>query len=105
MRDFYFKADLVTANLESPFAQTADASYVPSVIMDTPIINSRRDIFDRITDDGKGINFFSTANNHALDAGVDGLVSTLDFLDAKGYPHVGTAPVGGGEGQAGHRGA
>ena len=91
VRDFFFDADLVTANLESPFAETAGASYVPNVIMDTPIINSRRDIFDRIVDDGKGINFLSTANNHALDAGVDGLLSTLDFLDAKGYPHVGTS--------------
>jgi poly-gamma-glutamate synthesis protein (capsule biosynthesis protein) len=48
-------------------------------------------MFDRIVEDGKGINLFSTANNHCLDQGEAGLRETLDFLDARGYPHVGTA--------------
>lgn len=33
----------------------------------------------------------STANNHSLDAGWDGIVSTLDVLEANGLGHTGTA--------------
>ena len=91
VRDFYYGADLVTANLESPFAESASARYLAKPIAETPNLNNSRDIFDILVDGGRGINFFSTANNHALDQGEEGLVSTLDFLDAKGYPHVGTA--------------
>ena len=32
----------------------------------------------------------ATANNHSLDMGWDGIVSTLDRLDAAGLAHVGT---------------
>ena len=89
--DFYFDADLATANLESPFSETSPPGYLPRLLLENPVLNSRRDIFERFVAGGRGIGFFSTANNHSLDAGEEGLVSTLDFLDAKGYPHVGTA--------------
>lgn len=91
VKGFYYDADLVTANLESPFAEGGPTGYLAKRITDTPKLNNRRDIFDLLVDQGRGINFLSTANNHALDQGEAGLLSTLDFLDAKGYPHVGTA--------------
>ena len=91
VRDFYYKADLVTANLESPVTDTAPVKYVSTVLTEAPLLNNGRDIFDRLVDGGKGISFFSTANNHTLDQGEEGLISTLKFLDAKGYPHVGSA--------------
>lgn len=91
LRGFYYDADLVTANLESPFAEGVPARYLAKVITETPNLNNRRDFMDILTDGGKGIRFFSTANNHALDQGEAGLTSTLDFLDARGYLHVGTA--------------
>lgn len=37
-----------------------------------------------------GIDFVSTANNHCLDRGLDGLRRTLDVLDSKGIQHTGT---------------
>ena len=37
-----------------------------------------------------GIDFVSTANNHCLDRGLDGLRRTLDVLDSQGIRHTGT---------------
>jgi len=91
VRDFYFSGDLACANLESPIMSSAPPRYIPKSILMPGLLNNTPEMFDRITDHGSGINFFSTANNHCLDMGEDGLRETLDFLDARGYPHVGTA--------------
>lgn len=37
-----------------------------------------------------GIDFVSTANNHCLDRGVEGIKRTLDVLDSNGIGHTGT---------------
>ena len=37
-----------------------------------------------------GLDLVNTANNHSLDSGFDGLVSTLEYLDDAGLAHVGT---------------
>jgi poly-gamma-glutamate capsule biosynthesis protein CapA/YwtB (metallophosphatase superfamily) len=37
-----------------------------------------------------GVDLVATANNHSLDMGWDGIVSTLDNLEAEGLAHVGT---------------
>ncbi len=91
VRDFYFTGDLACANLETPVAPSLPPSYIPKSILVAGALNNSPEMFDRITDGGKGIDFFSTANNHCLDQGEAGLRETLDFLDARGYPHVGTA--------------
>ena len=38
-----------------------------------------------------GVDIMTTANNHTLDKGYDGLVSTLKYLDKAGIKHTGTA--------------
>ena len=38
-----------------------------------------------------GLDIMTTANNHALDIGYSGLVSTLNYLDAAGLEHTGRA--------------
>lgn len=38
-----------------------------------------------------GVDIMTTANNHTIDKGFNGLSSTLDFLDSAGISHVGTA--------------
>lgn len=91
VRDFYFDGDLVYANLEAPIASSKPPMYLPKSILEPGGMNNSAEMFDRITDGGRGINFFSTVNNHCLDQGEAGLRETLDFLDARGYPHVGTA--------------
>jgi poly-gamma-glutamate synthesis protein (capsule biosynthesis protein) len=91
VRDFYYDADLVTANLESPVTDAAPIKYAAKILTGTPYLNNSREIFERLVDGGKGIGFFSTANNHTLDQGEAGLVSTLNYLDAKGCLHAGSA--------------
>lgn len=92
IQDFYFHADVVYANLESPFALSRHLGNAPKIgITDAPALNGTAEMFDRFVNDGKGITFFSTANNHCLDEGESGLIETLNFLDARGYAHIGTA--------------
>jgi len=91
VRGFYFTGDLAYANLESPVAPSMPARYLPPSILEHGGMNNTPGMFDRIVDGGSGVDFFSTANNHCLDQGEAGLLETLDFLDARGYPHVGTS--------------
>ena len=91
VRDFYFDADIVCANLEAPIVPERPPVGVPAMCLTAPKLNISPQMFERFIDEGRGVNFFSTANNHSLDQGEHGVVSTLDFLDSKGYPHVGTA--------------
>ncbi|HEX3028662.1 MAG TPA: CapA family protein [Clostridia bacterium] len=89
--DFLFDSDICCANLETPVVPSLSASFVPKNILKAPALNNTPEVFDLFYKDGKGINFFSTANNHCLDMGEAGLLETLAFLDEKGCPHVGTA--------------
>ncbi|WP_105617866.1 CapA family protein [Vallitalea okinawensis] len=91
IEDFYFSGDIVCANLESPLDPSKPLGVVPSMCLTAPNLNTSPEMFERYARDGKGINFFSTANNHSLDQGESSLIATLDFLDSKGYPHVGTS--------------
>jgi poly-gamma-glutamate capsule biosynthesis protein CapA/YwtB (metallophosphatase superfamily) len=91
VRDFYFSGDVAYANLETPVAPSMPPSYIPKSILVAGALNNSPEMFDSIVDGGKGINLFSTANNHCLDQGEAGLRETLDFLDKRGYRHVGTA--------------
>lgn len=89
--DFLFDSDICCANLETPVVPSVSASFVPKSILKAPALNNTPEVFDLFYKEGKGINFFSTANNHCLDMGEVGLLETLEFLDKKGCPHVGTA--------------
>ena len=51
-------------------------------------LNTRREAFPSLA--SFGFNFFGNANNHAMDYSYAGLLSTVDFLDGKGYAHAGT---------------
>jgi poly-gamma-glutamate capsule biosynthesis protein CapA/YwtB (metallophosphatase superfamily) len=76
-------ADYTVANLETTFGGPG-IPYSAS----TSSFNSPDSLAGALRD--AGINLVSTANNHALDQGWDGLVRTLDVLDASGLSHVGT---------------
>ncbi len=91
VRPFFFSGDLACANLESPVAPSLPARYIPESILLPGLLNGTPEMFDRIVDGGRGVTFFSTANNHCLDMGEAALRETLDFLDARGYRHAGTA--------------
>lgn len=92
--DFLFDSDICCANLETPVVPSVSASFVPKNILKAPALNNTPEVFDLFYKEGNGVNFFSTANNHCLDMGEAGLLETLEFLDKRGCPHVGTAGSG-----------
>ena len=89
--DFLFQSDLACANLETPVSPSSPPGFLPASILGPMALNSTPEMLDRITQGGKGITFFSTANNHCLDQGEAGLRETLEVLDSRGLRHVGTA--------------
>jgi len=75
-------AELAFANLESPSLPGKPTSVFPRYNFDSELVRKFQDA---------GFDLFSTANNHCLDQGPEGLVKTLDFLDQLGIYHTGTA--------------
>jgi poly-gamma-glutamate synthesis protein (capsule biosynthesis protein) len=55
---------------------------------DSPLFNAPREL--AFTLRALGVDLVATANRHSLDFGMDGVVGTLDRLDAAGLAHVGT---------------
>lgn len=89
---FYFEnTDSVYANLETPIAASQPVKNAPRSVNETPQLNGTEGMLDRYLFNGKGINFFSTANNHCLNQGEGGLIETLELLDRKRVLQVGTA--------------
>lgn len=91
--NFFFDADLVVGNLETPLNPNKPASHVPEVMLSNMYFNANEDMFNVFSGLGqyKGFDVLSTANNHSLDQGEEGVIETLQFLDAKKIAHVGTA--------------
>lgn len=88
--DFYSSADIVSANLEST-VYSAQAPGRNGDEASQPFkMNTSPEMFDKFRNDA-GINFFSTATNHSNDWGTDGILATLDVLDASGAQYSGTA--------------
>lgn len=83
VKDKLRESDLVVGNLETVFAGE-EAGYTNDVYsFNTP---------DRFVCSMKsaGIDYVSTANNHCLDRGTEGVIRTLDLLDQYGIKHFGT---------------
>ena len=74
-------ADYAVANLETTLSETGPYSGFPAFRSPAALAGSLA---------GAGFDLVLTANNHCLDRGFDGLVSTLDALDEAGLAHVGT---------------
>ena len=83
IKDYTKNADITVGNLETTFAGEA-RGYTGYPTFNTPEVLGKnlRDI---------GVDVVSTANNHCMDKGYSGLVSTLDFLDEYGLSHMGTS--------------
>ncbi len=79
----YFEGkDLVIGNLETVFAGEEVG------ISDYPCFNTPDSFLDTLKD--AGFNLVTTANNHCMDKGKNGLLRTIQKLDEKGISHVGT---------------
>lgn len=76
-------ADLAIGNLETTFAGEA-RGYSGYPTFNTPAILGKNLI-------DIGLDVVSTCNNHSLDKGYSGLVSTLEELDKVGLAHMGTS--------------
>ena len=75
-------ADLAICHLETPVApEGGPYRGYPSFAVQPEIVEALA---------GAGSDLCSTASNHSLDDGTDGLVRTLDVLDAAGIAHTGT---------------
>ncbi len=81
--EYYLQtADITVGNLETTFAgkEIGYSNY--------PTFNTPEALGYNLKK--LGIDVLSTANNHSLDKGYKGLVSTLNFLDDAGIAHTGT---------------
>lgn len=76
------KPDLLIANQETIVAGESIG------LSGYPAFNSPHEITDSLKK--AGIDIVTTANNHALDRGVDAQKLSLDYLNQIGLPHVGT---------------
>lgn len=84
LRDTLASADITFGNLESPIAEAGHAyEKTGSFVFSTPPVAA--DVLN-----WAGFDIVSNANNHAWDAGIDGLVETVTQLDRVGVAHVGT---------------
>ncbi len=77
------KSDCTVVNLETPLAGKEMRYSWRDYQFNTP-----DEIADALV--GAGVDTAVTANNHALDRGMEGLVRTTDVLDQKGILHTGT---------------
>lgn len=74
-------ADYAMACLETTFDGTGNYSGYPDFISPDELAYNLRDA---------GIDFLSTASNHAVDSGYNGLARTIEVLDRVGISHSGT---------------
>lgn len=76
--------DYLVGNLETPIAGEAAGLSNAMYAFNTPIEFAEE--LRRV-----GFDLVSTANNHCMDRGIEGLYATLDSLDQVGLAHVGTS--------------
>jgi len=83
VKSYFDESDLVLANLETPIVKNFDKNKVGkySFVAPSQFALAVKNV---------GIDIVSTANNHCLDNGKEGLKETLDTLDEIKLEHVGT---------------
>jgi len=90
---WFFNADIITANLETPIVGDRAPSYVPEVMLSDMYFNGNSEMFEIFSGNGefRGYDLLSIANNHSFDQGEAGLLATMNFLDAKHIKFAGAA--------------
>ncbi len=81
-KPFAESADLAICNLETPIAPSG-GPYTTYPVFSVP-----REILPALVD--TGFDACTTASNHTIDKGVDGVKRTLDAMDAAGLKHAGS---------------
>ena len=80
-RPYVEGADYAVANLETTLSAQGPYSGYPAFRTPAALAEDLKEL---------GFDLMLTANNHCLDKGYEGLVSTLEALDGAGLAHVGT---------------
>lgn len=88
--EMFRQADFVIGNLETPIAGE-NAGYVNNLFS----FNAPKEF--AIAAKEAGVELVSTANNHCVDRGFEGLLETVTSLDEIGLAHIGTDRVAGHE--------
>lgn len=83
LKDMFSKSDIIVGNLETPIAGK-DLGYTDHKWC----FNTPENLLDALKD--SGFNILTTANNHCLDRGVEGLKRTIRNLDKYEFQHTGT---------------
>ena len=91
--DFFFNADIVFANLETPADFSKPSSAAPEVMLHDMYFNADAAMMKIFNGNGeyKGFDVLSVANNHSLDAGAEGLLNTLQLLKQQNISYCGAA--------------
>ncbi|XOK63340.1 CapA family protein [Paenibacillus elgii] len=81
VKPYLEKADITVANLETPITTRGEVQEKEYVYRSSPqsLPELKR----------AGVDLVNLANNHSMDYGVEGLLDTLDYLDAQDIKHVG----------------
>ena len=83
MEKYFKKSDMVVANLETPISRDNSKLTQQQYNFSSPYEFAKA-MYD------SGVECVSTANNHCLDRGIEGIISTIDCLDEIGVKHTGT---------------
>jgi poly-gamma-glutamate synthesis protein (capsule biosynthesis protein) len=83
MKPVYSGVDLAVCHLETPLA-SPDGPF-----LNYPVFSSPPQVLPALR--WAGIDACTTASNHSVDQGFEGVVRTLDQMDAEGMDHTGTA--------------
>lgn len=83
VKEYFSKSDYVVANLETPLAGEAMGYANKKFSFNTP-----EEFASAVKE--CGVNLVTTANNHCLDRGTQGLCKTIDTLDKIKLQHIGT---------------
>ena len=81
IKPLFSDTDFLIGNLETPISKSELSS--EAICFNTPV-EFVRSLVDC------GFNFVSTANNHCLDRGIEGLDETIENLDCELLSHSGT---------------
>ncbi len=91
--DFFFDADIVFANLETPADFSKPVAAAPEVMLHDMYFNADAGTMKIFcgNDNYKGYDVLSVANNHSLDMGIEGLMNTMQLLQQKNIAYCGAA--------------
>jgi poly-gamma-glutamate capsule biosynthesis protein CapA/YwtB (metallophosphatase superfamily) len=82
------EADLTIGNLETTLSGREKYYQRVNTVIGGPAFNCPDELAETLK--RSGFNVLTTANNHCMDRGIDGLKRTLDTLDKVGIYHTGT---------------